>query len=474
MTGENRVATGPSLSTMTRKVGTPRTRIATRFGVIPTPLYTRSECACDCIYCPSADRVPRSYLANEDTVRAIVSGYSARVQMRHWIERIHKELAPGGPMKLEVIVIGGTFCDLDYDYRRRFIKDVYDELNGFIAVDLADAQEAQEKAFFRACVVTVETRPDTITPAECEDLLSLGVTRVELGVQSLYDDVLSFAGRPYTYETVVRSVQLLREYGFKVGLHVMLNMPGSDIERDKQMLALINENANLRPDCLKIYPLSLLRRRSAQPHMWRLLSDGRWEPYEPKTIATMLADFKAVIHPTIRIQRIQRQFGMQDMVYGNVQLRNLVFEEMRRRGTECRCLRCQEIAAARAGLDVVGSWGDVRIECDDVSKDERFITARIGPNLLGYARVHTGSQCVVREIKVLGRSSEVGSRGQIQGNGVGTALMYGAERLARDQGYDEVLLNAGVGVRGFFRKLGYSASSAYMRKYLSSVRGPAS
>ena len=445
-----------------------RTRIRDIFGIIPITLYTRSfSCKISCIYCPQVSNIPKSYLKNEDTERAFEANYEADLQLDYWIKEIDKKFPGNKPLKLEIIVLGGTFGDLSRSYREDFFKKIYDKLNQKISHTLELAMELNKSAKYRACIITIETRPDTITTAECFFLRKLGVSKIELGIQSIYDDILNFAKRPYSRNEIIEVSSLIRREGFKLGYHIMLNLPLSNLELDRLMLKEITENADLQPDFLKIYPLTLVKNKDSQKKMWQLYDEGHWKPYTQDQLLSLIYDLKIGIPEYIKIQRIQRQFDNEDYIYEDFEIRNVLADILNRKGKECNCLRCQEMKTFKSNIKISSELEYV-LNIININNGEYFyfsVKTKSQPKLLlGYLKLNILDRAIIREIKVIGKSSRIGTNGQIQGHGVGEFLLREAENFVMNKGFRDLLINASPGVRKFFEKLGYSEFNNFMKK----------
>jgi elongator complex protein 3 len=208
-----------------------------------------------CTYCPGGPDVgvPRAYTGKEPAVmRALESKYdpfqqvSSRLsQLRHMGHFVDK---------VELILIGGTFPFMPRSYQEGFVKSCLDALNDHESTSLEEAKQIAENAKVKNVGVTIETRPDWSRRDHVDHMLSMGVTRVEIGVQTLYDDVYENIHRDHSVADVVEATQTLKESGLKVGYHMMLGLPGCDETRDMEAFRTVFENSDFKPDMLKIYP----------------------------------------------------------------------------------------------------------------------------------------------------------------------------------------------------------------------------
>jgi elongator complex protein 3 len=222
-----------------------------------TVLTKPYPCPGQCIYCPTQENVPKSYLADEPAVmRAILNKYDALNQVKTRLTSLSKQ---GHPIdKIELIVIGGTFNYLPKDYQEEFVKECFDALNGFVSTNLSEAKLANEKAKSKCVGLTLETRPDFVTPEEAAWFRYLGATRVEMGVQSIFDDVLEKNARGHKVAETVEATKLLKNAGFKITYHLMPNLYGSDLDKDKKMFREVFQNSDFKPDYIKIYPCMVM------------------------------------------------------------------------------------------------------------------------------------------------------------------------------------------------------------------------
>jgi elongator complex protein 3 len=423
-----------------------------------------------CVFCPGGPRVstPQSYTGHEAvTKRAAERGYDPRAQTLGRLEALRR--IGHRTDKIDLIILGGTFTALDAAYRESFVKGCLDAMNGFSSNSLGAAQSANESASVRCVGLTMETKPDVFLGAEVEHSLALGVTRVELGLQSTHDDVLALAHRGHTDGESRLAILRSKEAGLKVGVHLMLGLPGSDAGRDFASARSLFEDPAYRPDFLKIYPTLVLEGTA----LHGLAKAGRYTPLRLEDTVDLLSRIKALVPPWCRIQRIQREIGAPQILGGprRGDLRVLAQERLRSRGLRCRCVRCREVGLRavepraqaltllRADYDASGGR-EVFLSVEDPGRDV----------LVGYARLRIDAAgATLRELKVFGRLVPLHepSGGRWQHRGLGRRLVSEAERLAREAfGARRMRVTAGVGVRGYYRRLGYDLEAPYMVRRL--------
>ena len=260
-------------------------------GVTPVAVMTRPmPCPGRCVYCPTFAAMPQSYTPESPAVlRGIECQFDAAQQVK---VRLNGLADMGHPIdKIELIIMGGTFLATPRDYQYQFIKDCFDALNGAVSASLAEAKKLNETTACRCVGLCIETRPDFCGEEEVKRMLEFGATRVEMGVQTLDDDIYRLVKRGHFVEDVVKATALLKNYGFKVHYHWMPGLPGSTPEHDLEMSRQLFEDPRFRPDGLKIYPTMVVA--GTELEKWFL--EGRYQPYNNSTLLDLVADIKAIV-----------------------------------------------------------------------------------------------------------------------------------------------------------------------------------
>ncbi len=426
-----------------------------------------------CIYCPGGpDKgTAQSYTGHEPAaLRAAQYNFDPYEQTKARIEQLN---AIGHPTdKIDLIIMGGTFTARPHSYQEWFVKRAFDAMNGVNAKNLEEAHLINEEAKNRCIGLTVETRPDWFMESEIDFSLRLGATRVELGIQTVYDDILKIVKRGHTVRESIISTRLAKDAGFKINYHMMPGLPGSTPERDFFAFEEIFENPDFRPDMLKIYP-TLVVKGTELYEMWRR---GEYEPYSLEEMIDLLVKVISIVPPWIRIQRIQRDIPAKYIEAGvrRGDLRTLVMEEMKNRGLRCPEIRCREVGR-RGGKnfemirrDYEASLGkEVFLSYEDRDVDSIAAYLRLRLPSEHSHRVEMRDAAIVREVKVFGKEVPVGEREKKawQHRGFGRKLMEEAERIAREEwGVSRMVVISGVGVRNYYRKLGYERLGPYMAK----------
>ena len=426
-----------------------------------------------CIYCPGGpDKgTAQSYTGHEPAaLRAAQYNFDPYGQTKARIEQLN---AIGHPTdKIDLIVMGGTFTARPQRYQEWFVKRAFDAMNGVDAKNLEEAQLINERAKNRCIGLTVETRPDWFFEREIDFALKLGATRVELGIQTVYDEILEKVKRGHGIRESILATRLAKDAGFKINYHMMPGLPGSSLEKDFQAFREIFENPNFRPDMLKIYP-TLVVKGTELYEMWKR---GEYVPYTLEEMIDLLVKVISIVPPWVRIQRIQRDIPAKFIEAGikKGDLRAIVLREIKRRGIRCPDIRCREVGRkggekfemmrrdydASKGKEIFLSFED-----ENYGSIAAFLRLRL-PSEHAH-RTEIRNAAIVREVKVFGKEVPVGSRDEKgwQHRGFGRELMTEAERIAREEwGVSRVVVISGVGVRDYYRKLGYERLGPYMAK----------
>ncbi|MCI4365493.1 MAG: tRNA uridine(34) 5-carboxymethylaminomethyl modification radical SAM/GNAT enzyme Elp3 [Thermoplasmata archaeon] len=431
-----------------------------------------------CTYCPGGveNASPQSYTGEEPSaLRGAQFHYDAEAITRNRVATLE---AAGHPTsKVEAIVMGGTFPARPRAFQEGVLRGIYDGLNETRSASLTEAIQRNEVAPHRMVGLTVETRPDWCDGRVLPFLLDAGVTRVELGVECLRDEVLEVVGRAHGVDDVAVASRETRDRGLKVGYHLMLGLPGMTPDRDLEDFARLFREAEFRPDFLKIYPTLVLPGTGLYDD-WVA---GRYAPYETETAVAVLAGMKRILPPWVRIQRIQRDIPSRLIAAGvrTSNIRELAMARLRSEGRHCRCLRCREVGrhaeppveafqptereySASGGREVFLSWEDPATD-----------------TVVGFLRLRFPSDAtdggldapVIRELKVLGPEVAVGSpggaSGRYQHRGFGRTLTVRAEDRAREAGHSRIYVTSAVGTREYYRARGYERHGSHMVKVLS-------
>ena len=386
--------------------------------------------------------------------------------------------------KIELIIQGGTFPASPLEYQKSFVKGCLDAITEEPSRSLEDAMEKATRSKSRNVGITVETRPDYAKKNDIDNMLSMGVTRVEVGVQNLYDDIYDFVDRGHHLDAVIKSFQTLKDSGLKIVAHMMPGLPGSDPQRDLEAFRRLFDDPRLKPDMLKIYPCLVLK--GTKLHDWWL--KGSYRPYELEESIELLSRIKKIVPPWIRIMRIQRDIPAYLIVAGikRGNLREMVLKTMSEKGLRCGCIRCREIGHRLRRKEYLPQTDDLRLMTRTYEASEgieEFISVEDPDSgcLVGYTRLRIPSDGahrkeiagkaagIIREIHVLGPLVPVGELDPDvwQHKGFGSRLLGKAEEIAASKyGCRKILVTSALGSRRYFMKFGYSLEGSYMSKSL--------
>lgn len=465
--------------------------IRTQSGVAVVAVLTKSyPCPGKCIYCPSEKDMPKSYLSNEPAVmRAIDSHFDPYRQMQNRLRSL--ELNGHQTDKIELIVMGGTFSFLPKAYQKKFIIRCFQGANEYKQnrkinklkkptaskrtpdEELSFQQKKNETAKHRIIGLTLETRPDYIDAKEILNFRQLGCTRVELGVQSLYDDVLELNKRGHLIQSTVEATKMLKDAGFKINYHMMPGLPGSTPGRDFKMFKALFEGPKFQPDMLKIYPTVVLE-NSELHKIWK---KGKYVPLTNSAFEKLVVKIKnEAITPYVRIARLIRDVPTPSIIAGPTvsNLRQIIIPQ-----SNCPCIRCREVGAGfvvkeEIVLDRINySASDGKeIFLQFVSPDKKrlFALLRLRIPTENNANHFIGAlknSALIREVHTYGKLTKIDTKDSSspQHIGLGKRLLLEAEKIAKEEyGFKKIVVISGVGVRGYYRKAGYKLQDTYLIK----------
>lgn len=445
-------------------------------GVVNISVLTKPfPCPGECIYCPEEEGAPKSYLTNEPAVmRAVLSEYDPFRQTQMRIKSLGQTGHPTN--KIELRVIGATWSYYKEDYRQWFIKRCFDACNKKESASLREAQKRNESSKHRIVCLSIETRPDFINKKEIVKLREYGVTMVELGVQSLSDDVLSFTKRGHQTKETITATKMLKNAGFKVCYQMMMNLPGCTPKEDIATFQELFENPFYRPDFLKLYPCLILKNAP----LYELYQKGDYKPFTDKElIETIIEIKKRIIPPYVRIQRLFRDIPVPSIV-GSCKISNLrekIQEDERKNNWSCKCIRCREVKGSYDEKEEVfffredyeaSSGKEIFLSLENKEKTKLFALLRLRITKETDLSVLKDS-AILREIRTYGQHISVKEKrtSSPQHKGMGKRLIKEAEEIAKNE-FDlkKMTVISGVGVRDYWRKLGYRLRETYMIKSL--------
>lgn len=487
-------------------------------GVAPVAIFSKPHYCPHgkCLFCvggigsPFGD-VPQAYTGEGSAAkRAIRNHYDPYLQV---FNRLEQYFVNGhNPEKVEIIVMGGTFPALDNAYQTEFIIYTFKAMNDFSDLffkedfdlikfkeffelpveNLADKERTErihekllklkgistleqekqrnENSKIKCIGLTIETKPDWGKLSHGNLMLEQGCTRVEIGIQSVYDDVLKFMHRGHTLEDTKESIRILKDLGFKINGHMMPGMI-EDKEKDLAGLKEIFSNPDFRPDMLKIYPCLVFKGTG----LYTLWKQGKFNALSTEEAADMIAEFKKYIPEYCRIMRVQRDLPHYQVDAGVTKpnLRQLVEIRTKEKGIKCRCIRCREIK----GIKIENPQLIVR-EYEASKGKEFFISFEENDKIIGFCRLRfpsqflrqeiTESSALIRELHIYSHALSIGKQGSsAQHKGFGKRLLEKAEEIAKLNNKNKIVVISGVGVRDYYKKFNYNLEGPYMTKIIA-------
>ncbi len=469
--------------------------VRSQSGIASITVITKAHpCPGACIYCPAEPGMPKSYLSNEPAVmRAILNDFDPYKQTLNRLQSLEK--SGHHTDKIDVIVSGGTFSFYPHRYGADFTRGIFNALNYPMPKTrlLEEAQELNEKAAHRLIGLSFETRPDHINEKELIRLRKLGCTKIEIGVQSLNDKVLKMNKRGHGTAETRRAIQLMRDAAFKINCHMMPGLYGSTPENDYRDFVELFDNRAYRPDWLKIYPCMVV----PWSQLEKLYREGKYVPYTDEQVMDLIIKIKQIVPEYCRITRLYRDIPAPTVIGGTKvsNLRQLAQEKMRKEGLICKCIRCREVKGEK--VDTKNLTLKVR-EMEASGGREFFISFEdlgagrgSGPHAAGVPHDKLASllrlrfssyslngkphfikelegAALIREVHTYGEQVRVSGRAEdaSQHIGLGRRMMQEAEEISIKNGYKKIAVISGIGVREYYRKLGYTLEGTYMVKSL--------
>lgn len=455
-------------------------------------------CPGKCVFCPTFDNLPKSYVPQEPAVmRAELNAFDPVKQVQNRLRSL--EATGHAIAKCDVRVIGGTWSVYPAEYREAVMIGIYDghttyeqlrqhiesgeagdRLSGFkirkgyemiASKTLAEAQLRNETAESRVIGIAIETRPDWITPEEVRQLRVYGVTRVEIGYQTTHDAINELNKRGHGNAESIAATRLLKDAGFKVVAHMMPNLLGATPDTDRESMREIFDNPDFRPDELKIYPM-VVTDKAELTDIWR---NGGFEPYDDETLVDLMADLEGMIPEYVRLNRSYRDIPADQILAGSKvsNLRELTAARMKQKSIARHDISAREIRAKsndpHAAIMEITEY--------EASGGQEFLLQYIDPadrTLFGLLRLRIPSQyftgempvmpelehsAIIREIHVYGDQLPIGAPpdGSGQHMGFGRKMLARAEELVRERypTVSKMAVISGAGVRAYYRKFGY-------------------
>ena len=435
------------------------------------------ECPGNCIYCPKGKNAPQSYTGLEPAVqRGIRNKYDPYLQTK---DRLHQYELTGHPSdKIEIIILGGTFLALDKKYQNWFVKRIFDALNGKDSKTLAQAKKLNENSDHRCVGMTLETRSDYCFEKHIDQMLKLGITRVEIGVQSVYPEVLKKVKRGHNVFDSIKATQLVKDSCLKCTYHLMPGLPDVTRKQDLEQFKIIFKNPDFRPDSLKIYP-TLVVKGTELYEMWK---NKKYKPLETKDGVELISEAMKYIPKYCRNIRVQRDIPTTEVEAGikKSNLRELVERECEKKKIKIKEIRYREVGhKLKKGIklenvrllrmDYEASGGkEIFLTFEDIKNDILIGFVRLRIPFKPFRKEINKKTGLIRELHVYGPAVPIGDFKEMawQHKGYGEKLLKRAEQIAKKKGMKKMIIISGVGVRKYYYKYGYKPDGPYVSKAL--------
>jgi histone acetyltransferase (RNA polymerase elongator complex component) len=483
------------------------------------------SCNWNCHFCPSEPDMPKSYLKGEPAVlRAEKNNFDCVMQIWDRMQSLYMT-GHGFSEKIELIISGGTWTSYPVQYRKEFCRDVYYAANTFLdnennrreRLSLEEEKKINQTAFSRIVVMTVETRPDTINNEEIRLLRELGVTRIQLGIQHIDEEVLNKLNRKCSMNKTINAIELLKRSCFKIDSHWMPNLPFSTPEKDEDMFINVlfglktpvnktikykkiswyswfnikNNNKEIEEihetydlvspelvtDQYKIYPTAI----TPWTRIEEWYRDGTYKPYEEKYLFDILVKTLTVIFPFVRANRIIRDFP-NDYIYNektgadNTNMRQHLQDHLKNNNIYSMEIRNREVK----NIAWNGDYIIIVRNYEASNGNEYFISAESKDckTIYGYTRLRLDdaknkpfeelNDCaLLREVRVYGMVTQVSKDPKhVQHRGIGKRLISYAENIAKENKYNKMAVIAAEGNKKYYEKLDYIEHQYYMIKDL--------
>lgn len=416
-----------------------------------------------CIYCPDFNE-PQSYTPKSPVVmRAKALKYDSFKQVKARLNAF--KIMNHKTDKIEIIIMGGTFLEYPKKFQYDFIKGIYDGLNNKKSKTLEEAKKLNEKSKHRCVALCIETRPDVCIPY-IKRMRKFGATRVELGVQLIDDEVYEITKRGHKIKDVIEATKELKNAGFKIGYHIMPGLPGSNPKKDLKLFKKLFSDSNFKPDQLKIYPCQVMPHSELEEMYWK----KQYKPYTEEQLKKLIIKMLKIIPRYCRVMRIMREIPPEYIVAGTkkIDLRAKIEKILREKKIKLKEIRYREVGFNKNKLN---SKIRIKITKYNASNGKEYFIELINKKdiLFGLLRLRIANKkAIIREVHVYGRVAELNKKTNeaVQHKGIGKQLIKKAEEITKKHKIKKLSIISGVGVREYYKKLGYKLENEYMVKKL--------
>jgi len=475
-------------------------KIRSLSGIVVVSVLTKSwPCPGKCIFCPSEKGMPKSYVSGEPAAeRAKNLNFNPYLQVKKRIEMLENQGHPTN--KIELRIIGGSFTFYPRKYQIWFVKECFRGANedskftikshikstsSFndrskiskitqILKELKKQQKINERAKHRIVGISIETRPDLINESKIKNLRELGITMVELGVQTVFTNILKLNRIIESNKNISHATKLLKDTGFKVMYQIMPNLLGASPQKDKKMFEIIYRSPDFKPDWIKIYPCVVIKNTK----LYKLWKDGKYNPYTNQELINLLCKVKKITPYFVRIARIFRDIPAPQIEAGCKisNIREIVLKKLTSQKQKCHCIRCREIKEKynpneKIYLfreDFLASGGkEIFLSFESQTRDKLYAFLRLRKPLNPIFS-YLNNASIIRELHTYGKALNIGEKDIVpQHRGFGKRLIKEAEKITKKEfKLPKIAVISGVGAREYYRKLGYKLKDTFMIKKL--------
>lgn len=464
-------------------------------------------CPWKCVFCPTYDGLPKSYIKDEPAVsRAELNNFDPVLQIHNRLRAL--EVTGHKIQKNDVRIIWWTWSYYPIEYQVDFIKSIYDAFNTYSemknyiedtdlwnekfaffklkagywlkkAKNIEEAIEKNEEAECRVIWMAIETRPDWINIEEIERLRNYWVTRVEIWYQTTIDEINIANWRWHGNKESMEATKLLKDAWFKVVAHMMPNLLGSTPDLDRKSMKTVFDDSGFRPDELKIYPMVV----TPNSQLTKIWENWWFKAYDDETLIELTADLEEMVPEYIRINRTYRDIPATEILEWSVlsNLRQIVEQKMKKEWRVIKDIRSREIQekwndptkAVLRAIKYEASWGmehfltfedpkdrtifsllRLRIPSQHFTKEKHFIE-------------ELQDSAIIREVHTFWDQLNIWEKWSEFGQHIWfwKRLIAEAERIAKEEyNIDKMAVISGVWVRKYYEKRGYKKIKNYMVK----------
>ncbi len=462
-------------------------------------------CPGKCVYCPTFEGLPKSYIPDEPAVqRAVMNNFDPILQIHNRLRAL--EITWHKIEKNDIRIIGWTWSVYPIEYQEMFIKAIYDAFNTYddmkvylektdltndkfatfklkkwynanLSKSLEEAKKINETSRLRVIWIAIETRPDWVNPQEIKRLRKYWVTRVEIGYQTTIDEINKLNKRWHWNKESINATRMLKDAWFKVVAHMMPNLLGSTPKLDKKSLKEVFDNQGFRPDELKIYPM-MVTDKSELTQMWK---DWKFKAYDDETLIELTSELQMMIPEYIRLNRTYRDIPASQILEWSklANLRQLVEKRVKEKNGKLIDTRHREIrewkndpkkAEIHEFIYNASEWREYFLTFEDPKDRTIFSLLRLRLPSKNKEIINEIWElkwaAIIREIHTFWDQLNINEKWDGFGQHIGfwKKLIKKAEQITKNNWFWKIAVIAWVWVRWYYEKRWYKLTWEYMLK----------